>query len=88
MKRVEFKELKNQDLKQLMQKLRQAKKDYDEALMDKNMKKLKDVRAASKKRKDIARMETLIRQKELLGELKSKVESGVKTSDTFRKGDK
>ncbi len=69
MKRTEFNELKNLDLPVLTKKVLQAKGELADLILDKNMKKLKDVKQVGKKRKDIAQMMTVIRQKQLLNQL-------------------
>ncbi len=73
MKRNDFLEIKNLEIKALGQKIDTAKKELAGLVMDKNMSKLKDRKSISKKRKDIARMMTVLRQKQLLGELELKV---------------
>lgn len=69
MKRTDFAELKNLDLKVLVTKIMQAKEELDGLVLDKNMKKLKDVNAVSKKKKDIAQMLTVVKQKKLIDQL-------------------
>jgi len=54
-------------------KLNGLKKDVANLVMDKNMKKLKDLKMISKKKKEIAQLLTLIKQKELLKSLESEV---------------
>lgn len=75
MKRTEFNELKNLGLQVLIKKVLQAKGELADLVLDKNMKKLKDVKQAGKKRRDIAQMMTVIRQKQLLVQLEASVPS-------------
>ena len=67
-------ELKNMDNKALLLKVMQAKKELADLILDKNMKKLKDLTAVSKKKKDVAQMLTVIKQKQLIGQLEKKRE--------------
>lgn len=76
MKKNEFKQLTGLSAKELAEKSRQLKKEIADLTMDKNMKKLKDRKSISKKRKELAQVLTVKRQKELLVELESKVKTG------------
>lgn len=78
MKKQELIQIKGFDLKELRAKAKVLKEEIANFTLDKNMKKLKDLKTISKKRKDLARVLTVIRQKELLFELESKV---VKTNE-------
>lgn len=73
MKKNEFIQIKTLDNKALMLKVKALKVELEGLVLDKNMKKLKDLKVVSKKKKDIAQILTLIRQKELLKELEVKV---------------
>ena len=53
-------------------KIKTLKEELANLLMDKNMKKLKDLKAISKKKKELARVLTAVRQKELLVQLEAK----------------
>ncbi len=66
MKRNDFLEIKNLDEKTLLSKVLTLRGEIDELVLDKNMSKLKDLRAISKKRKDIAQILTVVKQKQLL----------------------
>lgn len=85
MKRNDFLEIKNLEIKALGQKIDTAKKELAGLVMDKNMSKLKDRKSISKKRKEIAQMMTVRRQKQLLGELELKVEDKNLTSKGGKK---
>ena len=69
MKKNEFAQIKNLDVKELKDKAKSLKGEIGKLTMEKNMKKLKDLKMISKKRKDLAQMLTVIRQKQLLVEL-------------------
>ena len=72
MKRNELTQIKGLDLKELRLKAKTMRQDLANLSLDKNMKKVKDLKIVSKKRKDIAQILTLIRQKQLLAELEVK----------------
>lgn len=78
MKKSEFTQTKGLGVKELKDKAKNLKKEIADLILDKNMKKLKDLKMISKKRKDLAQILTVIRQKELLLELESKV---IKTNE-------
>lgn len=69
MKKNEFGQIKALDLKELKDKVKGLKKEIAELTIDKNMKKLKDLKSISKKKKEAAQVLTVIRQKELLAKL-------------------
>lgn len=69
MKKTENIEIKNLQINELWQRIKKARKDLADLLMDKNMGQLKDVKAVWKKKKDLAQMLTILRQKQLLAEL-------------------
>lgn len=69
MKRNDFAEIKNMDVKSLLTKAKGLKEEIVSLTMDKNMKKLKDTKAIFKKKKDLAQVLTIARQKELLAQL-------------------
>lgn len=82
MKKNEFMQIKGSDLKELKSKIRDLRSEIANLILDKNMNKLKDVKMISKKKKDLARILTVMRQKELLQELELKVQ---KDSEGLRK---
>lgn len=90
MKKNDLTQIKGLDLKELRLKVKALKMEIAGLVMDKNMKKLKDLKKISKRRKDLAQVLTVIRQKELLQELGPKlVEAKAdKVSGTFKKGAK
>ena len=72
MKKNELTQIKGSDIKELGSKSKAIRIEIADLTLDKNMKKLKDLKTISKKRIDLAQILTIIRQKELLGELESK----------------
>ncbi len=70
MKRNELKEIKGLEIKVINVRVKKAKDELADLIMDKNMKKLKDIKAVDKKRKDIAQILTILRQKQLLEKLR------------------
>lgn len=72
MKKNELTQIKESDIKELGSKSKAIRIEIADLTLDKNMKKLKDLKTISKKRIDLAQILTIIRQKELLGELESK----------------
>lgn len=73
MKKNELTQLKGLDLNQLHLKAKSIKDEIANLVMDKNMKKLKDLKIIFKKRKDLAQVLTIMRQKQILEELESKI---------------
>ena len=69
MKKSNLQDIKILSLKVLSDKVKQAQKDVADLILDKNTKKLKDVKVIFKKRKEIAKIMTIIKQKQLVGEL-------------------
>lgn len=73
MKRNELTEIKGLDLKTLRARTASLKEEIAGLVMDKNMRKLKDLKMISKKRKDLAQILTIAKQKELLERLEAKL---------------
>lgn len=69
MKKNEFSQVKGLSIKELIDKTKQIKKEIADLTLDKNMNKLKNLKTISKKRKDLARVLTVIKQKALLEKL-------------------
>ena len=69
MKKNEFSQVKGLSVKELTDKTKQIKKEIADLTLDKNMNKLKNLKTISKKRKDLARVLTVIKQKALLEKL-------------------
>lgn len=75
MKKGELTQIKGLDIKELNQKAKTLRKEIADLVLDKNMKKLKDLKIITKKRKDMARILTIVSQKELLLQLEAKTEN-------------
>lgn len=75
MKRNDFGQIKEMDIKTLMVKAAAIKAEIPDLILDKNMNKLKDLKKISKKRKDLAQILTVLKQKELLGEIELKLKT-------------
>lgn len=73
MKRNELTQSKGLDIKELKKIGKTIKKEIADLTLDKNMKKLKDLKSINKKKKDLAQVLTIMRQKELLKELETKL---------------
>ena len=73
MKRNELTQVKALNVKELKDKAKSLKDEMDNLVIDKNTNKLKDKKVIFKKRKDLAKVLTVLRQKELIGELEGKV---------------
>lgn len=74
MKKNDFVQIKELDLKELKLKVKTLTEEIISLTLDKNMKKLKDLKTISKKKKEVAQILTVIRQRELLAQLESKKE--------------
>ena len=72
MKRTEFTQIKGLSVLELASKAKSIRKEIADLIIDNNMKKLKDTKLVFKKRKDLAQVLTVIRQKQLLEQLESK----------------
>lgn len=59
-------------MKELKVKLNSLKKEIADLTLDKNMKKLKDLKLVGKKKKELAQILTIVRQKEMLKVLEDK----------------
>ncbi len=75
MKRQEFIQIKNLSIKELFEKGKTLKKEIADLVMDKNRNILKDLKLIYKRRKDLARVLTVLRQKQMLEELIPKIEN-------------
>ncbi|MEK7616732.1 MAG: 50S ribosomal protein L29 [Patescibacteria group bacterium] len=77
MKKNDLLQIIGLDLRQLRLKVKSLKDEIAGLVLDKNMKKLKDVKIISQKRKDTAQILTILNQKQLLARLEPQ-EEGVK----------
>ncbi|EKD91516.1 MAG: hypothetical protein ACD_30C00002G0013 [uncultured bacterium] len=80
MKRNQLNETKQLDKTALLELVKKTRNEIADLVLDKNMSKLKDLKSISKKRKDLAQMLTVLRQKELLEVLEQKVSKDEKVS--------
>ncbi len=78
MKRNDLAEVKSMDVKALAGRVKKLKEEVLELVIDKNMSKMADLKSIDKKRKEIAQILTVMRQKELLGQLEAEAEKGSK----------
>ncbi len=69
MKKDQFSSLKGMDQLGLAKKVKELKLEIADLAIDKNTKKLKDLKQISKKKKEVAQIMTVIRQKQLLEQL-------------------
>lgn len=69
MKKNALVEIKQMNIIQILEKVKSEKKAVSDLTLDKNMRKLKDLKSVHKKKKDIAQMLTILKQKQLLAEL-------------------
>lgn len=72
MKKNELIQMKGLDIKELKSKAKSLTAEVASLVIDKNTNKLKDKKAIFKKRKDLAQVLTVLRQKEMLEQLESK----------------
>lgn len=80
MKRKEIKKLHQLKINELKEKLVQARKELVELKMVSGKEKTKDVKAVAKKRDEIARIATILKEKELLEEARKGPSSFAKAS--------
>lgn len=72
MKKNDLNQAKGLSIQELLTKIKLLRKEIEDAILDKNMKKLKDLKTVFKKKKDLARMLTIVKQRELLEALETK----------------
>ena len=78
MKKNDFAEIKKLEIKAVKEKIAAAQKEVVGLVIDKNMSKLTNLRAIKNKRRDIAQMMTVLKQKDLLIKLEGKEKNGQK----------
>lgn len=81
MKKNDLAETKILDDKALGKKASSLQQEISELVLDKNIGKLKDIKIIFKKRKDLAQVLTVLRQKQLLGELQKQEEKKERKQD-------
>ncbi|MBI2011298.1 50S ribosomal protein L29 [Candidatus Daviesbacteria bacterium] len=84
MKKNELKEVKALDEKSLFERIKKINSEIADLVLDKNMNKLKNLKSIFKKRKDLAQVLTILRQKQLL----SQMENSVSAAKKEKEGDK
>jgi ribosomal protein L29 len=84
MKLNDLQEAKRLDSKTLLERVKTLRGEIADLVLDKNMDKLKDLKAISKKKKDMAKYLTILRQKELLDQF-SKVQEAVSEEEKDEK---
>lgn len=72
MKKNELAEIKKMDIKSIAERVKKVKSELTDLVLDKNMNKLTNLKGSKAKRKDVAQMLTVIKQKQLLQELEVK----------------
>jgi ribosomal protein L29 len=72
MKKTELNEVKNMDIKALIERSRNLKKEVLDLVIDKNLGKIADLKSISKKRDELAQVLTVLRQKQILESVESK----------------
>ncbi len=71
MKKNDFAEIKGLDIKTLLQKAKNLRVEIADIILDKNMNKLKNLKSIDNKKKDLAQVLTVLRQKQLLNQLET-----------------
>ncbi len=71
MKNKDFAEFKKMESKDLTKKIAEARLELDKLIIQKNTGKLSDLKVISKKKREIARMATIVSQKMILARLES-----------------
>ncbi len=74
MKKNQLNETKQLDKVLLLELVKKTRIEISDLVLDKNMSKLKDLKSIDKKKKDLAQILTILRQKELIEELEDKSE--------------
>lgn len=67
-------EIKVLDIAALVAKAKALRVEINDLVLDKNMNKLKDLKSISKKKKELARVKTVLSQKEMIAKLEPKEE--------------
>lgn len=74
MKRQDYMEIVNLDELAIIGRVKKVRTEIADLVLDKNMSALKDVKAIDKKRKDLAQMLTVLKQKQMLKKFEEKTE--------------
>jgi ribosomal protein L29 len=81
-------EIKVLDIAALVSKAKALKIEISDLVLDKNMNKLKDLKSISKKKKELARVLTVLSQKEMIGKLEGKEEKKEEKKAKEKEGNK
>lgn len=73
MKKQALAEIKNIDIQALKGRMQHSNEEMQKLVLDKSINKLTDVKTLRRKRKDIAQIATILRQKELLKQLEEQI---------------
>lgn len=74
MKKTEFAEIKKMEIQPLLGKIKNAQKEILGFILDKSTNKITNLKVIKNKRRDLAQMMTVLRQKQILQELEEKHE--------------
>lgn len=72
MKKNDLAEVKKMDIKSLQEKAKKGREELVHLQLDKGMKKLTNLKAVNVKRRDLARVLTVLKQKQVLEQLEDK----------------
>lgn len=73
MKKQALAEIKKMDIKDIEERIKSSNEEMQKLVLDKSINKLTDVKTLRRKRKDIAQISTILRQKELLNQLEERI---------------
>lgn len=73
MKKQTLAEIKKIDIRTLKGRMQHSDEEMQKLVLDKSINKLTDVKILRRKRKDIAQIATILRQKELLNQLEEQI---------------
>lgn len=78
MKKNDLAEIKKMDLPSIKERIKKAQREVAGLVIDKNTQKLNNLRSIKNKRRDLAQMMTVIKQKQLLEQMESNLSQGSK----------
>lgn len=81
-------EIKGLDLTALINKAKALKVEINDLVLDKNINKMKNLKSINNKRKDLARIMTVMAQKQLIAMLEPKAETVKEDKKTVKKTEK
>lgn len=86
MKKNNLTEIKNMDAKAILSKVVALRSEMADLVLDINLNKVTDKKAITKKKKDLAQMLTIVRQKQLLEVLTKEEENVSNVSEVSKEG--